>query len=123
MAATTEIKFCKHYTIYGTKVFHNIQYTPSGGTTQLALCTLSEIRNWFGNQNIQIHNILVSVNNCDANIYNIRPTYTPVIWRNGNVTVNLAFGTGITVGSYGKCDYRINFTVFWFPIESEYVVI
>ena len=121
MAATTEIKFCKHYTVYGTKVFNDIQYTPSGGTTQLTLCTLNDIRNWFGNQNIGITEILVNVNNCDAVTNNIRPTYTPVIWRNGNITVNLAFGTGITIGSYGKTNYRINFTVFWFPISDQWV--
>ena len=123
MAATTEVTFCEHYTIYGTKVFNDVRFSSNGGTVRLTLCTLADIRNWFGNQNIQIHNILVAVNNCDANIYNIRPTYTPVIWRNGNVTINLAFGTGISVSGSGTVDYRINFVVFWFPIESEYVVI
>lgn len=122
MAATTEIKFCEHYTIYGSKVFSNIRYTSSGGTVRLTLCTLSDIRNWFGNQNIGISEILVNVNNCDAATVNIRPTYTPVIWRNGDITVNLAFGTGITINGSGTTNYRINFTVFWFPISDQWVV-
>lgn len=118
MASTTEVTFCDYYVIYGTRIFTNIN---TQNTTSVQLCTLDEIRKWFNNPTLTIAEISCIVNNCDANNVNIRPTYTTVIYNTENLKLNLGFGTGISVpGGVQIQNYRINFGIFWFPIESKY---
>ena len=121
MAASTDITLCEYYVVYGTKVFNNIN---TQSTTQITLCTMDEIRQWFNHPNVSINNIDVIVNNCDANNVNIRPYYTAVIKRNESVTINLAFHSSISVpGGTQYQAYRVNFGIFWYPIEDWYSVI
>ena len=119
MASSTDITFCKHQVVYGSKVISNVNVQ---NTARITLCTITDVRNWFGSQDVGIDEILVTCNNTDANVYNIRPTYTPIIWRNGNITINLGFGTGINISGGTTTSYRFNFSIFWFPIRSQYVI-